>query len=78
MAKERPGEIMISKSKERVMISIEKTVLAAARAAASEWDLTLSEYIQSLIRADQIIGPTGLARCMKSEKERRNSYEGSD
>lgn len=59
---------MISKSKERVMISIEKTVLAAARAAAYEWDLTLSEYIQSLIRADQIIGPTGLARCMKSEK----------
>lgn len=53
---------MIAKNKQRISITVDKSLLETFRIAAEEWGLSLSEYLVSLAREDLTIGLTAQAR----------------
>ena len=64
------GVLMIKATKQRIMITIDKELLLLCRRAASEWDITLSEYLAHLAYVDITTGLTAQAREIAKSHER--------
>lgn len=61
---------MVKETKQRIMITIDKELLILCRRAASEWDITLSEYLSYLAYTDITTGLTAQAREITQTHER--------
>lgn len=66
---------MISKSKKRINVTLDRALAAQIQEAACEWGLTVSEYIAALARMDLTDGITAHARCMTISIIGRNEDE---
>lgn len=66
---------MISKTKKRINVTLDRSLVDLIQEAAGDWGLTVSEYLSELARVDIMEGLTAQARIRAGSNTRVNMKE---